>query len=93
MRHDCVKGGRATHQPTPSATLDSGCFGIELLLECFDGAKIAFDESLEWSTLELSTLFAGWSQVLPEQRMVDVSYSKGVSNDVERVQLCSYHRR
>ena len=66
-----------TNKPAPPTALDSGGGGVELVLESVDAAECAFDGVFERAGREGAALTlplgSGGSQVLPEERMVDVT--------------------
>jgi hypothetical protein len=68
----------STNEPTPTAALNSKRGGIKLLLEVFEAAKLLLDSSLERAGLESasasSALGRSRGEILPEQRVIDVTY-------------------
>jgi len=66
-----------TNQPAPSAALDPKRASIELFLERVDSSKGLNDGILQGTLIELTAVsFAftrRWREVLPKQRMIDVS--------------------
>ena len=67
-----------THKPAPARSLNSKRRLIELLLQIVEATKIAFNSLLERSILQNPACsflhFSRRSEVLPEQRVVDMSY-------------------
>jgi hypothetical protein len=68
---------QGTYQPAPSGTLDTCRGGIELLLERFERTEGLVNGILERTRLQGTTvtlpLAGGRREVLPEERVVDVS--------------------
>lgn len=68
---------RRTYDPAPTRALDTGGGGVELLLEVVEGAEGREDRRLEGSVLQDTAvtlaLGGGGREVLPEERVVDVS--------------------
>lgn len=62
-----------THEPTPTATLDSSCRRIELCFELLRGSKVTLQSLLQRSIRELTPILARRGQVRPKQRMIDMS--------------------
>lgn len=61
------------HQPCPSTTLDTGQGGIELLLEGFQTTIAVVDGFCELARWWLAATLLARRQVLPEERVVDVT--------------------
>lgn len=70
-----------SYQPAPTASLDSCSLGVEFLFECIDGTKVAFNSGLERSSFEFAAFGAGWGQVLPKERVIDVTC--GIHEDID----------
>jgi hypothetical protein len=68
-------GTWVTYEPSPSGSLNGSCGGVELLLEGFHGPKVLFNGLLERAFSQLATVPARGCEVLPEQRVVDMTYS------------------
>lgn len=67
-------------QPSPAGALDAGQSGVELLLHRVEAAVVGFDglgESTRWG---LTTTLRLGSEVLPEERVVDVTACVGGVN-------------
>lgn len=60
-------------EPAPTGALDGGDGSVEGGLEVVERTKITLDGLLEGTVLELSAALAGGSEVLPEERVVDVT--------------------
>ncbi len=75
--HNCFEHDKDTHEPAPARSLDTSSGGVELLLECLDGAPGTDDSLLQRAVGELAalalTLRRSRREVLPEQGVVDVS--------------------
>jgi len=64
------------HKPAPARTLDTRSGGVELLFESIEGTEVLDDGLAEGTILQGTagtTVGAGLCQILPEQRVVDVS--------------------
>ncbi len=68
-----------TYQPAPATSLNSGSLRVELFFEFFNGAKVAFNSRFEGSGLQFASVAVGRSQILPEQRVVNVTLRRVVS--------------
>ncbi len=60
-------------EPSPTGSLDGGNGSVEARLEVVKRAKVTLDGLLEGTVVKLSTAVTGGSQVLPEERVVDVT--------------------
>ena len=72
------------HKPAPARTLDSGGGGVKLLLERIEGSEVLYDGLTEGTILQGTTgttVGAGFGQILPEQRMVDVTCNAMMRGD------------
>ena len=74
------RGGRGvgTDQPTPAASLDRGGGRVELFLEAVKRPKVAVDGRFEQAVGEDPTSRVVWGEVLPEERVIDVTCRQGV---------------
>lgn len=72
-----------TYDPTPARALNTSGGSVELLLEGLNGTPLLLDSGLEGTVTEATAvalaLRRSRSQVLPEERMVDVSCTSGRS--------------
>jgi hypothetical protein len=67
-----------THDPAPARALDSRSGGVKLLLEILKRTKVVGNSPAKGTIVQGATgatVGAGLGQVLPEQRVVDVTYS------------------
>lgn len=72
-----------THQPTPSRALNGSSLGVHLLFQVLHAAKVPFDQLDQLASLDQLAL-SGGSQVLPEQRVVNVSTSVELESGLKR---------
>lgn len=71
-----------TYEPTPSRSLDSSRGCVELLLEVINSSICLLDGRFEgsiWKNASDSTLGRCGCKILPEQRVVDVTWSIAIS--------------
>ena len=72
-----------THEPAPAGALDGRSGGVELLLEGVEGAPLLDDGLLEGTVTEGAAvalaLGRGGREVLPEERVVDVTCGAAAS--------------
>lgn len=69
-------GGARAYEPAPARALNSSRSGVEFIDKNFIASKISNNGILERAIFHNTTmtlLFGGRSQVLPEQRVVDVA--------------------
>lgn len=64
-----------THEPTPSTALNAEKRGLEGIDEFIDGPPSLDDGSLQRRRcgVDVDFLGAGWTQILPEERVIDVA--------------------
>lgn len=69
---------RDTYEPSPARALNAQSRGVELLLELVERAKLLLDRLCERGALRehaaLAALLWRGREVLPEERVVDVSF-------------------
>lgn len=70
-------------KPSPTRALDGGDGGVEGGLEVVERAKVTLDGLLERTILEGSTALAGGGEVLPEERVVDVTTTVELDGGLE----------
>lgn len=72
---DDAKGaaGLVLDQPGPTAALDSGQGGVDLLAQGVEGAKVLLDGLSQFAVGLTTAISAGRGEVLPEERVVDVA--------------------
>ena len=70
-------------EPAPSGALDGGDGGVEGGLEVVERAKVTLDGLLEGAVVEGSTALVGGGEVLPEERVVDVTAAVELDGGLE----------
>lgn len=68
-------GLRVVTQPAPTGALNGGDLSVKLLLQLVETTKVTVDRILEHTGAQLATTVLLRSQILPEQRVVDVTTS------------------
>lgn len=81
-------GGRVVTQPGPSGTLDSESGRVDSLLQSIESTKVLVDPVSEGSRgRELSSSSRSGREVLPEERVVDVSSTVELDGGLESDRL------
>jgi len=75
---------RVIPEPAPPAALNPSRARIELRLERIDRAKVALERSLQLAVFEPAAALLRGSEVLPEERVVDVASAIELERGLER---------
>jgi hypothetical protein len=66
---------KTSYEPSPATALNSRGGSVKALLEFFHRSEVTFNGLLERPVSKLATVGIGRRKVLPEKRVIDVSYT------------------